>query len=204
MFCTNCGKEIDNNSVFCGYCGKKVLTSDAKVEKDTNWAERASSINQGMLKSKPKLSVNLIILVLAFILGCVLSFFTYIFMASGGAIAGLIWLAIMGIIWLVLGSIIFKVLFSITRSKGIGILCGIMGGFALMGLTMTLLSRYLEEIDGAHTDLQVFFLLLPLTVIYTIIIYKKASSFDIKRNQINNNITNANEQSNISSSDTEK
>lgn len=32
MFCKNCGKEIDDNSKFCQYCGAKIVEPNSKKE----------------------------------------------------------------------------------------------------------------------------------------------------------------------------
>lgn len=41
MKCSNCGKEIDNNSLFCAYCGAKVNPNNSvNASKKTNSAEK--------------------------------------------------------------------------------------------------------------------------------------------------------------------
>ena len=35
MFCTNCGKEIKDQSVFCSYCGQKIIVSETTNDMDS-------------------------------------------------------------------------------------------------------------------------------------------------------------------------
>lgn len=52
MICTHCGKEIPDDSLFCGYCGEKVQEEDrpvdieTKVEDDTFQPQRPSEITE--------------------------------------------------------------------------------------------------------------------------------------------------------------
>jgi uncharacterized membrane protein YvbJ len=34
MYCSNCGKEIDNDKKFCIYCGEKIKDSGSKNQKN--------------------------------------------------------------------------------------------------------------------------------------------------------------------------
>lgn len=41
MRCSNCGKEIDDKSLFCSYCGAKIEpTNSEKTSKETNSSEK--------------------------------------------------------------------------------------------------------------------------------------------------------------------
>ena len=41
MRCSNCGKEIDDKSLFCSYCGAKIEpTNSVKTSKETNSSEK--------------------------------------------------------------------------------------------------------------------------------------------------------------------
>ena len=49
MFCTSCGKQIDNDSSFCSFCGAKVTSSATTNDSTTsNNAQTLESTNTDM------------------------------------------------------------------------------------------------------------------------------------------------------------
>ena len=36
MYCTNCGRKIDDNALFCPYCGQKVLNTSQNMTENQN------------------------------------------------------------------------------------------------------------------------------------------------------------------------
>lgn len=167
MNCKYCGKPIEDNSRFCPHCGKDLLA--VNVDNPNIPLEKAKSNSGG--------SVNAVKLILSFVLGTVLSFLTAILLIY----VSFTWLIIAIVLWVALFALIRQIATSMTGSNGIGVLGGLIGGFALMWIVTTLLSRYVEEIDGASSMFQVFLMVLPLTLVYTFIIYAMAYAADMKK-----------------------
>lgn len=56
MYCRNCGCEIDNDSLFCRYCGKKIESkyNSKSDEDDYSYDKEAEVIDDGVKKETPK------------------------------------------------------------------------------------------------------------------------------------------------------
>uniref|UniRef100_UPI00405632F3 zinc-ribbon domain-containing protein n=1 Tax=Acetatifactor sp. TaxID=1872090 RepID=UPI00405632F3 len=76
MFCSQCGKEISDNSKFCNHCGASVKQSapmhqSASVQQSPSVQRRVTTIPEDMPKKKGKIAlvVGLIVLALALVAG---------------------------------------------------------------------------------------------------------------------------------------
>lgn len=52
MFCTQCGKQIPDDSLFCVHCGKKVMSAHRKLEEQKAQAAKPASVPQKPKKKK--------------------------------------------------------------------------------------------------------------------------------------------------------
>ncbi len=173
MPCKYCGKPIEENSSFCSSCGKDLSVVNVDVPK----------ISLEETKSDTESSTKTAKLILSFVIGMVLSFITALLLIYGS----LIWLIIGIGLWVVFFGLIRQIATSMTGSDGIGILGGLIGGFVLMWIATTLLTRYAEGVDDASNTFSLFLKLLPLTLIFTFIVYTMASAADKKKDNSTKN-----------------
>ncbi len=62
MYCSSCGKEINENSIYCNYCGKEVLKKVENTQVETSYETRnqnIQSINNQKL-DRPEINVRVI------------------------------------------------------------------------------------------------------------------------------------------------
>ena len=69
MFCSNCGKEIDENVKFCSNCGAENIIQSTKVNIEENKVDEKKS------KNKREKNINEWVSIFLSILGLVISFF---------------------------------------------------------------------------------------------------------------------------------
>lgn len=174
MNCKYCGKPIEDESRFCPHCGKDLSAVNADTPNTP--LEKAKSNSGG--------SVNAVRLILSFVIGTVLSFLTAILLIKGS----FLWLIVGIVLWIALFALIRQIATSVTGSNSIGVLGGLIGGFVLAWIVITLLSRYMEEVEGASSMFQIFLMILPLTLVYTFIIYAMAYAADMKKENATPNI----------------
>lgn len=120
------------------------------------------------------MSPKIIKLILSFVIGIVLSFITFLILQY----VSFSWLIIGILLWVGIGAIAYTVTLKLSNSKGIGGLCGVIVGGIGMWVITDLLGKYLEAVEMADTIFGAFLLLLPITLIWTVIIYCIASAAD--------------------------
>lgn len=54
MFCTQCGKQIPDDSLFCVHCGKKIMSAHRKLEEQKAQEEKPASTSQPEIKPQPQ------------------------------------------------------------------------------------------------------------------------------------------------------
>ena len=70
MICPECGKEINDNDIFCGYCGAEIINIDVPLQTDEKKGGRSPKIKSEDKKKKFKIAVRVIgaIIVIAVII----------------------------------------------------------------------------------------------------------------------------------------
>lgn len=126
------------------------------------------------------MSPKIIKLILSFVIGLVLSFITVLILQY----VSFLWIIIGILLWFGIGAIAYTIILKLSNSKGIGGLCGVIVGGIGMWVITDLLGKYLEAVEMADTGFGVFLLLLPITLVWTFIIYCIASAAD-KNNPAN-------------------
>ena len=60
MYCSNCGKEIDNNAKFCQYCGSQIGQNNQQIEPQPTQTNNAMTTHyqQNLEKLKKKIQLN--------------------------------------------------------------------------------------------------------------------------------------------------
>ena len=61
MFCTNCGRQIDDDAIYCNYCGERILVEE-KVEEKVE--ELKSSIIKDVDISKKSMELCILLLII--------------------------------------------------------------------------------------------------------------------------------------------
>ncbi len=71
MKCTNCGKEIDNDSVFCEFCGAKVnKASNNSTPPSSIQTRPATPTTSNQQKQPPKAVAALVLGICSIVFGC--------------------------------------------------------------------------------------------------------------------------------------
>lgn len=169
MLCKFCGKQVENNSKFCPYCGKDLsaIVEDDSMEtlkKSTDIAADSSKIVK---------------LILSFVIGMVLSFITFLVIEN----IPIIDLVLVVVLWIGIGLLAYSIILKLSNSKGISGLSGIIIGAIGMWVATNILGYWIEAVELAETGFGVFLLLLPLGLIWTFIVYIVAGAADHKNSE---------------------
>lgn len=60
MICPDCGKEINDNDIFCGYCGAEIINIDVPIPTDEKKSKRSSKTKSEDKKKTFKIAVRII------------------------------------------------------------------------------------------------------------------------------------------------
>lgn len=122
------------------------------------------------------MSPKIIKWILSFIIGIVLSFITFFILMY----VSFFWLIIGILLWVGIGMAIYMITLNLSHSNGISGLCAVIGGGIGMWIVSGLLGKYFEAVELADTVFGAFLLLLPLTLMWTVIVYCIANAADNK------------------------
>ena len=169
MLCKYCGKQAENNSKFCPYCGKEL----SAIGEGDSMGTLKESAGTATATSK------IVRLILSFVIGMVLSFITFLAIENIPVID----LVLVVVLWVGIGLLAYNIILKLSNSKGISGLSGIIIGAIGMWVATNILGYWIEAVELAETGLGVFLLLLPLSLIWTFVVYIVAGAADHKNSE---------------------
>lgn len=187
MYCTYCGKQIEDNSKFCPYCGKGFSPTDADdfaeitVNPSNMGENKICDVENEQVQGHEEIngsSNKITKLVLSFIIGMVLSFITFLLIRYSSLTA----IALIIISWIIFGFLAYTIILKLCNSKGLSGLSGVIIGAIAMWIFISIVGNWAEAIEMADTLFGIIIRLLPVGLIWTFIIYCIANRADTNNN----------------------